>query len=220
MERHFDRFGKVLNCDLPMDGTKHKGIAFVEFETEDQARAARDATDKTQFAGRDIYVQFAEKKERQDYNNPEGNRFQRSFDRPGYNRGGYDRYPSRGDHQRRDYEGGSSYQRGSDGRSQAPYGSGSYRNEEGRGNFDRRDDRRDERRDERRDDQRDSRRDDYSRRRSFDNKRYDDDHDKDNKSKFEQKEAAPLLAANSSDPVEDKKLPEAQAAAAGGASPK
>lgn len=227
MRRHFEQFGTVMTCDLPMDGTKHKGIAFVEFETEDQARAARDGSDSAQLQGRPIYVQFAEKKERSDnFGGGFGGNRDRQFggDRQQFNnRGGYnDRYGGGRDHQRRDYEGGNGgYQRSGDGRSQAPYSSGGYRGEER--NFERRDDRsRDDRpRDDRpREDRPRDDRDRYERRRSFEDRRGDKDSDRNKSSKFDQKESSAIANAPISEGQEDKKQGETASANAGSESPK
>ena len=57
----FAAFGTVISANIVFDKFSHrsKGFGFVEFETEDQAKAAMEALDGTEQEGRNIAVKEA-----------------------------------------------------------------------------------------------------------------------------------------------------------------
>ena len=61
----FGAYGEITDCFLPKDENGgNKGIAFLSFSSVDEARTAKDALDKTEVAGDNIRIDFAEIKER------------------------------------------------------------------------------------------------------------------------------------------------------------
>jgi cold-inducible RNA-binding protein len=57
----FSAYGKVISANVVFDKFSHrsKGFAFVEFETEDEAKAAMQALDGSEQEGRNIAVKEA-----------------------------------------------------------------------------------------------------------------------------------------------------------------
>ena len=57
----FAAFGTVISANIVFDKFSHrsKGFGFVEYETEDQAKAAMEALDGTEQEGRNIAVKEA-----------------------------------------------------------------------------------------------------------------------------------------------------------------
>ncbi len=57
----FAPFGNIVSANIVFDKFSHrsKGFGFVEFETEDQAKAAMEALDGTEQEGRNIAVKEA-----------------------------------------------------------------------------------------------------------------------------------------------------------------
>lgn len=57
----FAPFGTIVSANIVFDKFSHrsKGFGFVEFETEDQAKAAMEALDGTEQGGRNIAVKEA-----------------------------------------------------------------------------------------------------------------------------------------------------------------
>lgn len=57
----FAPFGTIISANIVFDKFSHrsKGFGFVEFETEDQAKAAMEALDGTEQEGRNIAVKEA-----------------------------------------------------------------------------------------------------------------------------------------------------------------
>jgi cold-inducible RNA-binding protein len=61
----FEQFGEVSSCSVITDKftNRSKGFAFVEMPNDDEAQAAIDALDETDFDGRTIVVKKAEPRE-------------------------------------------------------------------------------------------------------------------------------------------------------------
>ncbi|CAK9160987.1 unnamed protein product [Ilex paraguariensis] len=82
LERHFDPYGKIMNIRI------RKNFAFIQFETQEDATKALDATDMSKMTDRVISVEYAIKDddERRSGRSPDKNR-DRSPGRRGYGRG-------------------------------------------------------------------------------------------------------------------------------------
>mmetsp|Transcript_11802 Transcript_11802/g.24906 ORF Transcript_11802/g.24906 Transcript_11802/m.24906 type:complete len:923 (-) Transcript_11802:15-2783(-) len=64
----FEAFGQVLGCHIPVDDSKkNKGYAFVKFGSYNDAFAAREALDGTDFQGRLMHVLPAKREREEDY---------------------------------------------------------------------------------------------------------------------------------------------------------
>jgi RNA recognition motif-containing protein len=61
----FEQFGEVASCSVIFDKLtgRSKGFGFVEMPNDDEARAAIDALNETEFDGRTIVVKKAEPRE-------------------------------------------------------------------------------------------------------------------------------------------------------------
>jgi multiple RNA-binding domain-containing protein 1 len=57
LQQHFQQYGKVAACHVPVDDQKHqKGFAFVSFESSDDAKRAQTELDGTDFQGRLLHI--------------------------------------------------------------------------------------------------------------------------------------------------------------------
>lgn len=84
----FQAYGEITYCKLITDRAtgRSKGIGFVEFSTEEEAKAALEATEGLELEGRKIIVNVAR---------PQVPREDRGGDRGGYRGGGGGNYRSR-----------------------------------------------------------------------------------------------------------------------------
>lgn len=92
MSELFGQYGEIVELRLVTDRAtgRSKGIAFVEFATEDQAKAAMEALNGYEVESRALVVNVARPfvpRDRQDGGFRGGDR--RDNNRGGYNRGGY-----------------------------------------------------------------------------------------------------------------------------------
>lgn len=68
---YFSQWGKVVHATVKLDqDRKSLGYGFVEFETEEDAENALNASNEQEFSGRKIYVSYAKQRQpRTDENN-------------------------------------------------------------------------------------------------------------------------------------------------------
>lgn len=96
----FAQYGELTNVKLIIDRMtgRSRGIAFVEFASQDQAQAAMEALNGFELDGRALVVNVARpqapRENRGGFGGPRGGGDRRDF-RGGDRRGGYDRGPRR-----------------------------------------------------------------------------------------------------------------------------
>eukprot|EP00128_Syssomonas_multiformis_P006875 Colp12_sorted_trinity150504_noHs@29659 len=57
----FERYGRLIRCDMPFGPQGAKGFAFVEFEDERDAEDAKDALDGRRVDGRVVTIQWSKR---------------------------------------------------------------------------------------------------------------------------------------------------------------
>jgi len=92
----FEQFGTVVSARVIKDKMtgRSRGFAFVEMSTDDEAKAAIEGLNGTQFDGRTLRVSEAQQREERRPGGGMGggnNRSRGGYNRGGFDRGGYDR---------------------------------------------------------------------------------------------------------------------------------
>ena len=61
LEKHFNKFGKIISCNVPVknENNLNRGFGFVEFETKEEATEAVKEMNSSSYKGRTLAVEFS-----------------------------------------------------------------------------------------------------------------------------------------------------------------